>query len=93
MKRFSLFFSVFTFVLVVAVNGSYAGAPKSAEPPQPSPLSGKVMESINGGGYTYVHIEKGGKKIWVAVPDEGGGGSGDVFSAWNDHEQFREQNV
>src|SRR3989338_6081098 len=61
MKRFSLFFSMFTFMLVVAVNGSYAGAPKSAETPQPSPLSGKVMESINGGGYTYVHIEKGGK--------------------------------
>ncbi|OGQ55589.1 MAG: hypothetical protein A2W66_01280 [Deltaproteobacteria bacterium RIFCSPLOWO2_02_56_12] len=47
MKRFSLFFSMFTFVLVVAVNGSYAGAPKSAEPPQPSPLSGKVKEAIN----------------------------------------------
>jgi len=69
MKRFSLFFSMFAFVLVVAVNGSYAGAPKPAEPPQPSPLSGKVMESINGGGYTYVHIEKGGKEIWVAVPE------------------------
>ena len=69
MKRFSLFFSMFAFLLVVCVNGSYAGAPKSAEPPLPSPLSGKVMESINGGGYTYVHIEKGGKKIWVAVPE------------------------
>src|SRR3989304_7330439 len=69
MKRFLLFFSMFTFVLVVSVNGIYAGAPKSAEPPLPSPLSGKVMESINGGGYTYVHIEKGGKKIWVAVPE------------------------
>ena len=69
MKRFSLFFSMATFVLVVAMNGSYAGTAKSAEPPQPSPLSGKVVESINGGGYTFVHIEKGGKKMWVAVPE------------------------
>ena len=31
MKRFSLFFSMFTFMLVVSVNGGYAGAPKQAE--------------------------------------------------------------
>ena len=32
-------------------------------------LSGKVVETMNAGGYTYVCIEKSGKKTWVAVPE------------------------
>ncbi len=32
-------------------------------------LSGKVVETMNAGGYTYVCIEKKGKKTWVAVPE------------------------
>jgi hypothetical protein len=30
--------------------------------------SGKVVETMNGGGYTYANLEKGGKKTWVAFP-------------------------
>jgi hypothetical protein len=33
-----------------------------------SDLSGKVVETMNAGGYTYVCLEKNGKKTWVAVP-------------------------
>ncbi len=33
-----------------------------------SSLSGKVVETMNSGGYTYILLEKNGKKIWVAVP-------------------------
>jgi hypothetical protein len=32
-------------------------------------LSGKVVETMNAGGYTYVCLEKGGKKTWVATPE------------------------
>jgi hypothetical protein len=32
-----------------------------------SSLSGKVVESMNSGGYTYLCIEKNGKKSWAAV--------------------------
>ncbi len=32
-----------------------------------SPLSGKVVETMDAGGYTYVCIEKKGLKTWVAV--------------------------
>ncbi|MEK6742809.1 MAG: hypothetical protein AABZ15_04335 [Nitrospirota bacterium] len=32
-------------------------------------LSGKVVETMNSGGYTYVSIENGGKRTWVALPD------------------------
>jgi len=35
----------------------------------PSALSGKVVETMNAGGYTYICLEKGGKKTWVAVPE------------------------
>ncbi len=35
---------------------------------QPGSLSGKVVETMDAGGYTYVLIEKKGKKTWVAIP-------------------------
>jgi hypothetical protein len=31
-------------------------------------ISGKVIETMDSGGYTYVCLENGGKKTWVAVP-------------------------
>jgi ribosomal protein L18 len=40
--------------------------PEAAES---SSLSGKVAETMNSGGYTYVLLEKKGKKTWVAVPE------------------------
>ncbi len=36
-------------------------------------LSGKVVETMNSGGYTYVCLEKAGKKTWVAVPETNSG--------------------
>lgn len=51
-----------------------------AQPPQGHPsaasqsassgsmISGKVVETMNSGGYTYVNLEKDGKKRWVAAP-------------------------
>jgi len=79
MKRFLvLFVLMLTLLLIVSVNGIYAGSQKSAELLQKNPdmksqqgmssLSGKVVEMMNSGGYTYVNIEKDGKKTWVAVP-------------------------
>ena len=32
-------------------------------------LSGNVVETMNSGGYTYVALEKNGKKTWVALPE------------------------
>ncbi len=32
-------------------------------------ISGKVVETMNAGGYTYVCVEKNGTKTWVAVPE------------------------
>ncbi len=31
-------------------------------------FTGTVVETINSGGYTYVHVDTGSKKIWAATP-------------------------
>ena len=42
-------------------------APAAAEPVQ---IAGKVLQTMNGGGYTYVYIERSdGSKKWVAVAE------------------------
>jgi hypothetical protein len=74
MKRFFLLFTTISVLLLIgSVNGTFAVSQKSAaELPQMnqdiSPLSGKVVESMDSGGYTYINIENAGKKTWVAVP-------------------------
>ena len=37
-----------------------------SETVQGPPLSGKVVNAIRGGGYTYLHLENSGRKFWVA---------------------------
>ncbi len=80
-RRFKMKKSILFIILIAAlsltmsVNGAYAfgqagssGSPKMAAPGGASSLSGKVLETMNSGGYTYVNIEKDGKTSWVAVP-------------------------
>ena len=44
-----------------------SSAPASV-PAASAPLTGKVLQTMNGGGYTYIYIEQAdGKKVWVAV--------------------------
>ncbi len=43
-------------------------AATEADAPADAALSGKVVETMNSGGYSYVCLEKNGKKTWVAVP-------------------------
>jgi hypothetical protein len=46
--------------------GHPSATPQSAS--SGSMISGKVVETMNSGGYTYVNLEKNGKKTWVAAP-------------------------
>ncbi|MEW6739975.1 MAG: hypothetical protein AB1325_08745 [Nitrospirota bacterium] len=63
MKRFLIaLVMVLSFMSVLAVNGVYAGSQET------SAITGKVVETMNSGGYTYVCLEKSGKKTWVAIP-------------------------
>ena len=53
---------VFAAALLIAMQGMYAASYAGSE------LSGKVAETMNSGGYTYVLLEKDGEKTWIAVP-------------------------
>lgn len=47
-----------------------AAAPGAAakSDPQAVPLSGKVLETMEAGGYTYLQLKTGADKVWVAIP-------------------------
>jgi hypothetical protein len=45
-----------------------APAPGANSAPVAVSLSGKVLETMDGGGYTYVHLKNGNDKVWVAIP-------------------------
>lgn len=61
MKKMLALSVVSMFVFLVA-QGLFAVTKEEA------PLSGKVVETMDSGGYTYALLEKKGKKTWVAVP-------------------------
>jgi hypothetical protein len=72
---------VIALIMMIGIGVAYASPEKSdpaaavkkpavtaeKEDPNAGP-SGKVVETMNGGGYTYVCLEKNGKKTWVAMP-------------------------
>lgn len=78
MKKIALFFILMlTFMLQVFIYEAYASSQggevtdKKMEMmtrDDASTLSGKVLETMDSGGYTYVNIQKNGKTTWVAVP-------------------------
>ncbi len=65
-------------MLIMLMNAAQAGSIKAGElqdkktdslsEQDASSLSGKVVETMNSGGYTYVNLEKDGNTIWVALP-------------------------
>ncbi|MDH4161733.1 MAG: DNA-binding protein [Nitrospirota bacterium] len=80
MKRFLVLFCI---MIVTGAHSAGAAPEKQTAAPAaktpsvktekvsiaPSGLSGKVVESMNAGGYTYVCLEKAGKKTWIAIPE------------------------
>lgn len=58
------------FISLAALNGD-AQAFKSADPATSSAsqnLSGKVLETMDAGGYTYMKVDTGATQPWVAIP-------------------------
>ena len=59
-------FSSVTAALAMPQKADAPPAEKSSQAPEP--LSGKVLQTMDSGGYTYMYIQKkNGEKIWVAV--------------------------
>jgi len=46
-----------------------APAPQSEAKPAAPGKTGKVVETMNSGGYTYVQVDTGTEKIWAAAPE------------------------
>jgi hypothetical protein len=78
MKRTGIF--LIALIMMSGIGAAYASPEKSSTAPaakQPSVKaekedptagpSGKVVETMDAAGYTYVRLEKNGKKTWVAV--------------------------
>ncbi len=60
-----------TGVQQAAAQPAAPGAPSmgsSAGPGMATGTTGKVVETMNSGGYTYVQVDDGRKKIWAAAP-------------------------
>ena len=53
-------------VLVLALTVTGSALPSYAADAQA--LSGKVVQTMDSGGYTYAQIENKGVKTWIAVP-------------------------
>lgn len=56
-------FLLFVFAVLTAHQVGAADAP-----PKEVPLSGKVLETMDSGGYTYLLLQNGPEKVWVAIP-------------------------
>ncbi len=72
MKKISiLFISALILVFISSMSFAFGTAGKSsaAAPVAGPSLSGKVAETMDSGGYTYMKLEKDGKNTWVAIPN------------------------
>jgi hypothetical protein len=67
MKRILVFIISITVFLFVQ-NYAESASQKNDDPSMQSPLSGKVADTMDSGGYTYVELDQDGKKTWVALP-------------------------
>jgi hypothetical protein len=57
-------------ILLLLATGTALAAASQASPAQVSPnlTKGAVVETMNSGGYTYLCLEKNGRKSWAAIP-------------------------
>jgi hypothetical protein len=56
--------------LVMLAGGARAPAAEAQAAPAPATrLEGRVIETINAAGYTYLRVESGSGKVWAAAPE------------------------
>jgi len=57
------------FLFSAFLSSALHAMPEMAGLSEQPPITGKVVEAINSSGYTYLLLEKGGVKQWVAIPE------------------------
>jgi hypothetical protein len=68
-KLFGIFLILFSAAGMVACSGDSSEKSGDQAPVKMDVLSGKVAETMNSGGYTYILLNEDGEKTWVAVPE------------------------
>ena len=67
MKRILvLIISIVAFLFIQTYGES--ASQKSGDASQQSAMTGKVADTLDSGGYTYIELDQDGKKTWVAIP-------------------------
>jgi hypothetical protein len=59
--------TVLWIALAVPSHAAETGPSSPATPADPRPVSGKVTEVLKAGQYTYLHLDDGKEKVWVAT--------------------------
>ena len=70
LRRFFSYYRLAVFLLFVALCSSVSmAAEKSAIPADSKIFSGKIIETMNAAGYTYLLVASETGKTWVAIPE------------------------
>lgn len=70
MKKFvkQLFLLILLAALYVPCAQAAGQSPSTDAKPKEVKLSGKILETVDGGGYTYILLQNDAEKVWVAIP-------------------------
>ena len=81
-------------IIVLALALTVTGSILTSDAADAQTLTGKVINSMDSGGYTYVQIENNGKKTWVAVPETKVVKGQDItFSQGNEMQNFESKTL
>jgi|JFJP01.1.fsa_nt_gi hypothetical protein len=60
---------ILTLVAIFLTSGLISGHSSATSETQPAGQSGIILETMNASGYTYILVESGQSKTWVAIPE------------------------
>ncbi len=67
-KKITTLIAVFSLLFTLVAGNACAFAPAGQGGSNSATVSGKIVESMDSGGYTYVLLQQDNTKTWVAMP-------------------------
>lgn len=67
-KKITTLITIFSLLFCLVAGNATAFAPAGQGGSNSSTVSGKIVESMDSGGYTYVLLQQENSKTWVAMP-------------------------